>query len=452
MAEHRTRIALFTRDLRVTDNPVLAAAACADRIIPLFVHDRRIVATGFAGPARRRFLAAGLADLDRSLRERGAALIVRTGDPVREVAALARRYQVESVHLAADVSGLAAGRERRLADALRAQRRELVVHEAVTTVLPAGAVTPDGSDHFSVFTPYFRHWQQTRRRAAVAAPRRLLLPDGIKTGRLAEPGSVHGWTAGETAARARMNAWFGDGLGAYHHRHDDLAADATSHLSPYLHLGFLSAAELVAKAADQPGPGSDAFVRQLAWRDFHHQLLAARPAAAWQDYRPRADRWTEDDSAAEAWQAGRTGYPLVDAGMRQLAATGWMHNRARLVAGSFLTKTLHLDWRLGARHFLDHLLDGDLANNNLNWQWVAGTGTDTRPNRSLNPLRQAERYDPDADYIRRWIPELADLPEAGDVRQPWRLSSQRRRSLDYPEPIIDLAESRERFRAGRGDR
>lgn len=163
------------------------------------------------------------------------------------------------------------------------------------------------------------------------------------------------------------------------------------------------------KASGRSDAGAEAFVRQLAWRDFHHQVLAARPGAARADYRTKGDRWRYDGAEVTAWKEGRTGYPVVDAGMRQLLHEGWLHNRARMLVASFLTKTLYVDWRVGARHFLDLLVDGDVANNQLNWQWVAGTGTDTRPNRVLNPLVQARRFDPEGAYVRRWVPELAGL-------------------------------------------
>lgn len=180
-------------------------------------------------------------------------------------------------------------------------------------------------------------------------------------------------------------------------------------------------------------------------------MLAARPATAHEDYRARHDLWRTDAAAAEeteAWKAGRTGYPLVDAAMRQLRHEGWMHNRGRLLAASFLTKTLYVDWRTGARHFLDLLVDGDLANNQLNWQWAAGTGTDTRPNRVLNPVRQARRYDPHGHYVHRWVPELAGLP-APDVFEPWRLSGLERARYDYPDPVVDLADALGRFKRAR---
>ena len=208
-------------------------------------------------------------------------------------------------------------------------------------------------------------------------------------------------------------------MAAYEDRHDDLAGDATSRLSPHLHFGTLSPVELVHRARRAGGPGAEAFVRQLAWRDFHHQVLAARPAAAARRLphpaRPLALRRAAGEDIA-AWKEGRTGYPVVDAAMRQLRHEGWMHNRGRLLTASFLTKTLYVDWRVGARHFLDLLVDGDVANNQLNWQWVAGTGTDTRPNRVLNPVAQAKRYDPDGAYVRRWVPELAALAGPGGAR------------------------------------
>jgi deoxyribodipyrimidine photo-lyase len=196
----------------------------------------------------------------------------------------------------------------------------------------------------------------------------------------------------------------------------------------------VSPAEVARRALARPG--GEAFVRQLCWRDFHHQVTAAFPAIAREDYRPRGNRWGDHAAALARWKAGRTGVPIVDAGMRQLLREGWMPNRARLVAASFLVKDLRVDWRLGAAHFLEHLVDGDIANNSGNWQWVAGTGNDTRPNRRFNPIRQAERFDPDGAYVRRWLPELAALP-SNLVHQPWRASAKLRRTVDYPAPIVD---------------
>lgn len=236
---------------------------------------------------------------------------------------------------------------------------------------------------------------------------------------------------GETTARKVLRDWLSHAAAEYATAGDDLAADATSRLSPYLHFGCLSPTEVVHRAGDS-SEGGAAFVRQLAWRDFHHQVLAARPDAAWADYRDRGIRWRTDPDGVAAWCEGRTGLPIVDAGMRQLREQGWMHNRARLITASFLTKSLRVDWRTGARHFSYWLVDADLANNQLNWQWVAGTGNDTRPNRVLNPLRQADRYDPDGDYVRRWVPELAGIDGRG-IHRPWRAGG-----ADYPAPILEF--------------
>jgi deoxyribodipyrimidine photo-lyase len=243
-----------------------------------------------------------------------------------------------------------------------------------------------------------------------------------------------------------MSRWLARGLARYDERRDDLAADGTSRLGPYLHLGCVSPLELALRARARPGGA--AFARQLAWRDFHHQLLAANPGMTRADFRPRGDRWRRDTRALQAWKDGRTGYPVVDAAMRQLAHEGWMLGRARLLVGSFLTKHLLLDWRLGARHFFELLVDGDVANNVGNWQWVAGTGTDTRPGRMFNPVLQAKRYDPDGTYVRRHVPELAGV-DARTIHEPWKLGERRLRELGYPLPIVDHEEAVARFRAAR---
>ncbi|GHF67218.1 deoxyribodipyrimidine photo-lyase [Streptomyces mashuensis] len=434
---------LFTSDLRVHDHPPLRAALRAtDAVVPLFVLDTGIDATGFAVPNRRAFLADCLTDLDAALRRRGGRLVVRQGEVVAEVCRVAAEAGAGEVHVSAGVTAYARRREERLRRALESAGRRLVVHDAVTTVVPPGVLTPAASDHFAVFTPYFRHWSQHRPRDVLGAPRVVRVPDGVGSADLPARRDVAGVSeglaaGGETAGRRRMAAWLRDGIARYAGTHDDLGADATSRLSAHLHFGTVSPTELVrrARAADGAGAGAEAFVRQLAWRDFHHQVLAARPHAATADYRTRHDRWRTGPRAEadiEAWREGRTGYPLVDAAMRQLRHEGWMHNRARMVAASFLAKTLYVDWRTGARHFLDLLVDGDVADNQLNWQWVAGTGTDTRPNRVLNPLAQARRYDPDGTYVRRWLPGSAGADGGG------------------PRPVVGLAEALDRFRQARG--
>ncbi len=451
-------VVLFTCDLRLHDHPALRAAlASSDEVVPLFVRDDAIAAAGFATPNRQAFLADCLTQLGAGLRERGGRLVVRSGDLVDQACRAVAEAQAADVHMAAGSSGYAQRREGRLRQALECGGHRLHVHEAVATAVAPGAVTPAASDHFAVFTPYFRRWSQQRLRDVLAAPRAVPVPDHLGSEELPTrrglPGMSAGLAAGgETEGRKQLAAWLREGLNAYHDRHDDLAGDATSRLSPHLHFGTLSPVEVVHRARRQGGPGAEAFVRQLAWRDFHQQVLAARPDAARSDYRTRHDCWRTGAQAAEeiaAWKEGRTGYPVVDAAMRQLRHEGWMHNRGRLLAASFLTKTLYVDWRAGARHFLDLLVDGDIASNQLNWQWVAGTGTDTRPNRVLNPVIQAKRYDPRGEYVRRWVPELAGL-DAPMVHEPWRLRGPQRAACDYPTPLVDLSEGLARFKSSRG--
>ena len=423
----RCAVVLFTRDLRVHDNPALASAAReAERVLPLFVLDDRLLAVS---ERRAALVAAALRDLDDSLRQLGAGLVVRRGDPVAETVLAARACGAEAVFLAEDVSPYARRRGRRLRDALEVRACPGV------TVVPPGAVTPADRDHYRVFTPYHRAWSAGPWRAPEAVPERLALPDG------AGPGGVPDADAGggETAARAVLDGWLADGDARYADARDDLAADATSKLSIPLHLGLLSPLEVAARN------GSDELVRQLAWRDFYAQLLAAVPASATRDLHPARREWRDDADGLAAWKEGLTGYPVVDAGMRELAATGFMHNRARLIVASFLTKDLGVDWREGAAHFEALLLDGDVASNRGNWQWVAGTGVDTRPGRIFNPTTQGKRFDPDGEYVRRWVPELGGV-DGGAVHEPWKLGPLL--TGGYPGPIVDHAEAAARYRSG----
>ncbi len=446
-----TAIVLFNRDLRLRDNPALAAAARTERIVPLFVLDERLLGSRFAAPNRVAFMREALADLDEGLRRAGGRLFLRRGDPVTEAITLARECGASQLHVSADWSEYARARERRLARACEQERIEFRAHPGVTIVEP-GAVTPAGGDHFKVFTPYHRAWTQLPRRPLSHAPRRISVPAGLAAGRLpalerlsdGRP-SPRRAPGGETEGRRLARAFLRAGLGEYEERHDDLPGDATSRLSAHLRWGCVSPLELEREAEGRPG--ASAFVRQLCWRDFHHQVLAAVPSLPRRDYRPRGDRWSRSRRALEAWREGRTGYPLVDAAMRQLAAEGFMHNRARMTVASFLVKDLYVDWREGAWHFWDLLSDGEIANNAGNWQWVAGTGNDTRPNRVLNPLRQAERFDPDGEYVRRYLPELAGIAGKA-VHRPWLLGPLAR--PDYPDPIVDHDEAAAAFRAHRG--
>ncbi|HET9184834.1 MAG TPA: deoxyribodipyrimidine photo-lyase [Solirubrobacterales bacterium] len=446
-----TALVLFNRDLRVRDNPALAAAARAGRTVPLFVFDERLLGSRFAAPNRVAFMLEALADLDGELRKAGGRLFVRQGDPVREALAVARECGATQIHVSADWSAFARRREERLARACSEEWIEFRAHPGVT-VVPPGAVTPAGGDHFKVFSPYHRAWSRLPQREMAATPRRLSAPAKLTAGRLppleslvAGSPSPNRLPGGEREGRKRMRAFLRDGLGGYEDRRDDLAADDTSRLSAYLRWGCVSPLELAREAGGRRG--GQAFVRQLCWRDFHHQVLAAAPSLPRRDYRPRRDRWSRSKRAFEAWREGRTGYPLVDAAMRQLAAEGFMHNRARMTVASFLCKDLYLDWRPGAWHFWDLLTDGEVANNAGNWQWVAGTGNDTRPNRVLNPVRQAERFDPEGHYVRRYLPELESV-RGKAIFRPWRMEGFGR--LDYPEPLVDHDEAAAAFRAHRG--
>jgi deoxyribodipyrimidine photo-lyase len=439
----RTTVVLFSRDLRVHDHPALAeAATVGERVVPLFVLDDSLLASDYARPNRVQFLLESLADLDASLRALGGGLVVRRGDPVREALAIAGAAGAQAIFTSADVSTFARRRARRLGEGCAAHGIEHRAFPGITVVAP-GAVLPPGGDHFRVFTAYWNRWRAVPLRARVPKPRRLVLPPGLAAETLPKRADlVAGATSpdlmpgGETRARARLAPWCRRGVTRYAECHDAPAAEGTSRLSPYLHFGCVSPVEVGSRCPTSRA--GEAFLRQLCWRDFHHQVTAAFPAIAHTDYRPRGRRRRDDAELLEAWKAGRTGYPIVDAGMRQLAAQGWMHNRARLLTASFLVKDLGLDWRLGARHFLDLLVDGDIANNSGNWQWVAGTGNDTRPNRTFNPIRQALRFDPDGTYVRRWVPELASVP-GSRVHTPWALDPAERDRIEYCGPLATRA-------------
>ncbi|MEV6523806.1 deoxyribodipyrimidine photo-lyase [Longispora sp. NPDC051575] len=417
-----TAIVLFTRDLRLADNPALTAAATAARhVVPLFVHDPALD----VGPVRAAFLAGCLADLRAGLRARGAGLVERTGDPAAEVVRLAAELRAGDgtrqigVACAADVSGFAQARQRRLAAACEGAGLSLRLFDQLT-VVPPGELVPTGGDSYKVFTPYWRRWQAVVRPGTTPAPDRLTLPPGLEAS--AGPEGADG----ERAARKRLATWR-DTWDSYAEGHDDLAGDRTSRLAAHLHFGTLSPRALL--------DGPEAFVRQVCWRDFYAQVLHAFPRLTTHPFKNVVEDWVDDPESLEAWRAGMTGVPLVDAGMRQLAAEGFMHNRARMVVASFLTKHLRIDWRLGAAHFMALLEDADVANNYGNWQWTAGTGNDTRPYRRFNPVRQGYQHDPRGEYVRRYVGELSGL--AGPVvHEPWKLPASQTKG--YPKPIIEL--------------
>jgi len=450
----RRALVLYTCDLRVHDHPALAAAVAErEQVVPAFVLDEQLMRGSCASPNRLTFLLESLRDLGASLRRRGAGLVLARGDAVEQAMRLARRCRADAIYMSEDTTPYACSRRRRLARACGEQRVELRTLDGSGLLAP-GAVTPAGGCHYRVFTPYWRAWRQFPPAPVLPAPRRIPTVDGLPAMRLPALRSLTARSpspdlapGGESAARERLERFVSATLGGYEGGREDLAGDRTSKLSPYLHFGCISARAVLAATAEHAG--AEPFERQLCWRDFHRQVLADRPDLPRADYRARGDRWRRDAASLEAWREGLTGYPIVDAGMRQLAREGFMHNRARLVAGSFLTKTLYLDWRAGAAHFAALLSDADIASNVGNWQWVAGTGNDTRPNRVLNPLRQARRFDPDGAYVRRYLPELEALSDGG-VHEPWRASAAVRRGLRYPEPIVDLDRAAHELRERRG--
>jgi deoxyribodipyrimidine photo-lyase len=424
-------IVLFTRDLRVHDQAALTTATTEhDQVVPLFVLDEALLRDA-GTPNRMSFLFDSLRALRGSLRELGGDLVVRHGDAVAEVARIASATGTKALFIGDDVSGYAQQRLRRLREQL-----EIRIENTVTAVAP-GELAPAGGNHYRVFTPYWRRWRDEPRPPIRDKPARVALPN-LDAGRLPElsrpiadrrsPDLPRG---GEAEGRRRLERWLADGAADYAATRGDLAANRTSRLSPFLHFGCISANEVATRARNTE------FVRQLCWRDFYAQLLAANPSSAHEDLHARRHALNDDDEALARWRAGSTGVPIVDAGMRQLHAEGWMHNRARLIVASFLTKTLRLDWRDGARAFAELLVDADVANNAGNWQWVAGTGVDTRPNRGFNPLAQARRHDPNGDYVRRYVPELAELP-GGAVHEPWR-ASLARVAPAYPAPLARVA-------------
>ena len=414
-------LVLFTRDLRVHDHPALdAAARSGGEVIPLFVLEPSLLARS---SNRNRFLTECLVDLDRSLARRGGRLLVRQGDVIARAVEAARGSKVDAVHVTADVSGYAQRREQALRSALATLGVELHVHRGNAVVEP-GDVAPPGKSAYSVFTPYHRAWAQVPRRTVLRPPDRIAPPAEMGSGSILEPSTVMPDSldlppGGESAARKHLDSYLDGAASRYAEVRNDLAADATSRLSPYLRFGCLSADEVVTRASSVPGAAE--LVRQVAWRDFYGQLLAHDPSVAWRDFREPPDDVPSvpehADYLLERWALGRTGIPLVDAGMRQLRREGWMHNRARMVTASFLTRRLGIPWQRGAAHFFRWLVDGDPANNSGGWQWVAGTGTDPRRSRSFNPVRQAERFDPLGAYVRRYVRELAAV-EAPQIFAP----------------------------------
>jgi deoxyribodipyrimidine photo-lyase len=438
-----TALVWFRRDLRLSDHPALSeAVARFDRVVPLFVWDP--VLTRAAGTNRVTFLAGCVEQLDRSL---DGQLVVRSGPPERMLVAAAAEAEADEVLVTADYGPYGSRRDESVGRALESRGVPLRAVDSPYAVAP-GTVLTGGGTPFQVFTPFSRAWRSQRRdsprrRPSLSSVTRAGLSSSVPP--VPEPGPAALPAPGEDAAHRRLDAFLRSDAGDYRKERDRPDLDTTSRLSPYLRFGCLHPRQVLSRL--EPGrPGHDTFETELCWREFYADVLHHRPDAARRSYREEfrripVDSGADADDRFQAWTRGRTGYPIVDAGMRQLVAEGWMHNRVRMIVASFLVKDLHLDWSRGARFFMEHLVDGDLASNQLNWQWVAGSGTDAAPYfRVFNPVTQGQKFDPSGAYIRRWVAELAGCP-ADVVHQPWASSSSGAPD-GYPPPIVDHAEER----------
>jgi deoxyribodipyrimidine photo-lyase len=440
------------RDLRLADNPALLAAVDeGEAVLPVFVLDPVLLRS--AGLGRRAWLMAALHALDADLRAAdGPGLSVLEGRPAEVLPGVAQQVGARTVHVSADFAPYGRRRDAQVHAALGDVGAALEATGSPYAVAP-GSLRNGYDLPFKVFSPFHRAWlaQGVHEPAPAVAAERVswLAAEHRVTPDAPDPALVE--LAGEQHARASWQAWLNrtsDGPADYKRLHNTPGADATSHLSPALRWGHLHPRTVLADLAERPSEGSAAIARQLAWRDFYADVLLHRPDAVTHPIKQEFRDLPVDDPvpgsvAAErlaAWEQGRTGYPLVDAGMRQMVAEGWMHNRLRLVTGSFLVKDLHLGWWHGADIYMRHLRDGDVAQNQLNWQWVAGCGNDPAPYyRIFNPVLQSEKFDADGSYIRRYVPELADVPLAY-LHAPW--TSPAGSPPGYPPPIVDHAVER----------
>lgn len=425
--------------------------------MPVFCLDEALLRGRHASGPRTQFLLECLAELDERLRARGSRLFVRRGSPQRELPTLAAQLGAGAVHCSADVSPFARRRQEQVRHALGPEVT-FHAHPGLFVVDRLDAIRTQGGDPYTVFTPFARTWAHQARRRVLGAPRSLPRPPSRPAAgrlpRLGELGLQQQCEApaigGEAAGREALRRFLSGPVRDYDEGRDRLAVDVVSRLSPYLHFGCLSPREIEHRLPDGRGP--EAYRRQLCWRDFYAHVLGHYPANAHTEFQERyrgAIRWSRATKRFEAWCEGRTGYPVVDAAMRQLRREGWMHNRARLLVGSFLTKDLGIDWRWGERWFMRLLIDGDEASNNGNWQWIASVGVDPQPvfRRIFSPARQQRRFDPDGTYVRRYVPELAGVPERY-LGEPWTMPSDVQEDVgcrigrDYPRPIVDHAQAR----------
>lgn len=442
----------FRRDLRVADNPALCAAARAGAVVALFVVDPELVAP--VGLTRASYVAASLAALNEAIDGR---LVIRVGDPKIVVAQLARSLGARRVYASGDWTPRSRERDRAVAAALAAFGGELVTIDSPYVVAP-GTIRQSSGAPYRVYGAFRRAWETHLGTPPSPVPDvEWVALDGVAAATLVELAArrrpayfadlpdapaTEVPAAGERAGEAALDR-FAARVDDYAEQRDLPGLDATSRLSPFLHVGALHPRTVLA-ALDGPSAGRGAFRAEIGWREFYADVLSHRPDSAWHSLQPRFDslRVDRDDAAVarfHAWARGETGFPLVDAGMRQLLAEGWMHNRVRMVTASFLVKHLHVDWRWGASWFLWRLVDGDVASNQHGWQWTAGSGTDAAPfHRIFSPSRQAERFDPRGDYVRRYVPELSAVaaPDLTRVDVDTLVRS------GYRAPIVDAGVER----------
>jgi deoxyribodipyrimidine photo-lyase len=403
----------FRRDLRLSDNPALAEATSAGEVIPLFIVDPRL--WNGAGPVRQAYLAASLEALDASL---GGALHIRWGDPLEVLRGLLSSSGASTVFAARDFSPYGSARDRRLEDA----GIPLEFHGSPYAVAPGRVRKPDGTQ-YRVYTPFYKAWLVHGWRGPATMPANPVwaLPKD-EDRRFPEASLPTGLTlpeAGEAAALERWRKFAAGPVDEYDQTRNRADLDGTSGLSAALKWGEIHPRTLLARLSQQSG--HEVFRKEIAWREFYADVLFHEPHTSNDYYRPEfaAMRFDPPGERFEAWCRGETGYPFVDAGMRQLLAEGWMHNRLRMVVASFLVKDLHIEWQHGARHFMRWLRDGDVASNAHGWQWTAGCGTDASPYyRVFNPVEQGKRFDPEGSYIRKYVPELRHLTDES-IHEPW---------------------------------
>ncbi len=456
-------IVWFRADLRLHDHPALHAAVSSGRpVLPLFIFNEELLEGKTGSANRNRFLLECLHDLKESLKSKGADLVVREGKATDVLKEIVKETNASALYYTADYSPYAIKRDKEVEATL--QDIEVTSFGGKLAVNALQKLQTKSGSPYKVFTPFWKAWSQVKRSDVHSAPRQISFAN-VTVGRLPSLVAITNKEffsddvsrGGETEARKRLKAFLDGPVDEYHTKNNSLADDATSRLSPYLHFGCLSVREIETLLPDSQG--ARAWHRQLAWRDFYYYVLFhfPHPEQEFQE-RYRSLSWTSSKKLLDAWKDGQTGYPVVDAAMRQLKAEGWMHNRARLIVGSFLTKDLGIDWREGEQHFMQWLLDGDMANNNGNWQWIASVGVDPAPlfRRLYNPSAQRDKFDTSGTYVRRYVPELKKVPDQY-LSEPWTMPDDVQREVnceigkDYPKPIVDHKEARqlalERYRS-----